>query len=105
MPLVLVLQVGRYHQTIDKDTGNVMLLLEGVREELQRAVFAHGYLSAFAMILFSNGVKVPGRQLLAAMQTCSIADPWVGAAAFSFPCHSSDPAMSAAHPKECAGSC
>lgn len=81
-----------------------MLLLEGVREELQRAVFAHGYLSAFAVILFSNGIKLPRRQLLAVMQTHSVADPWVGAALFSFSCHSSDPARSAVHRKECAGS-
>lgn len=81
------------------------MLLEGVKEELQRAVFARGYLSAFAMILLSKGIKIPGRQLLAAMQTHSAANPWVGAALFSFPCHSSDPARSAAHPKECAGSC
>lgn len=73
-----------------------MLLLEGVREELQRAVFAPGYLSAFAMILFSNGTKLPGRQLLAATQTRSVADPWVGAALFSFPCHSRDPASALA---------
>lgn len=96
---------GSVPPDIDKGAGNVMLLLEGVREELQRAVFARGYLSAFARILFSKGIELPRRQLLAAMQTRSIADPWVGAALFSFPCHSSDPARSAARPKECAGSC
>lgn len=44
----------------DKGTGNVILLLEGVKEELQRAVLAHGYLSAFAMILCSNGTELLG---------------------------------------------
>ena len=90
---------------VDEGTGNVLLLLEGAREELQRAVFACGCLSAFAMILFSNGIKLPGRQLLAATQTRSAADPWVGAALFSLPRRSSDPARSAAHPEEHAGSC
>lgn len=89
---------------IDKGTGNVMLLLEGVREELQRAVFAYGYLSAFAMILLlSNGIKLPGRLLLAAAQTRSAADPCVGAALGSMSQH--DPAGSALHLKERAGSC
>lgn len=88
---------------IDKGTGNVMLLLEGVREELQRAVFAYGYLSAFAMILLSNGIKLPGRLLLAAVQTRSVADPCIGAALGSM--SRRDPAGSALHLKERAGSC
>lgn len=41
-------------------TGNVTLLLEGVREELQRALLARGCLCAFAMILCSNGTEPLG---------------------------------------------
>lgn len=75
MSSALVPQGGSVPPDTDKGTGNVTSLLEGGREELQRAVFAYDYLSAFAMILFSNSIKLPGRQLLAAAQTCSAADP------------------------------
>lgn len=82
----------------DKGTVNVMLLLEGLREELQRAVCAHGCSSASAMILFSNGIKVPGRQLLAALPTCPAAAQGLHAGCCPWPWHSSDPAGAALHP-------
>lgn len=66
----------------DKGTGNVILLLEGVREELPRAVFARGYLSAFAMILCSNGTELLGG---------SSTDTSLQTHSFHLPCPSSDP--------------
>lgn len=61
---LLCLQLSSYRWVVppgrDQGTGNVILLLEGVREELRRAVLARGHLSAFAMILCSNGTELLG---------------------------------------------
>lgn len=90
---------------VDKHTGNVMLLLEGVRGELRRAVFAHGCLSAFAMILLLNGTKAPWESAAGSSTDMFSCRP-LGRCS---PCLGSmsqhDPAGSALHLMERAGSC